>query len=121
MTTMAALPPDLSRLGDELTAATTRALEERRRRRRRLTRALAIAVASAGAALMCFAILPPTPSAPAPERQWAMRLTTMPLDSQSLYAVVPSPPDRPVGTARVRHRRSEPRPAVPLRLMRHWE
>jgi hypothetical protein len=118
---MAALPPDLSRLGDELTAAAARVLEERRRRRRRLAGASATATAGVAAALVCFAVL--TPGTPAPERQWAMRLTTMPLASRSLGAVVPSPPARPPAAVarRSRSARVRPRSAVPLRPLRLWE
>ena len=117
---MAALPPDLSRLGDALTAATAYALEKRRRRRRLLVHASA----SVSAALACFAILVPAEPAPEPQ-QWAMRLVTMPLAARSLDAVVPSPPARrplePAVARRQRSGRVHPVPATPQRLLRLWD
>jgi hypothetical protein len=58
--TMVPLPEDLSRLGDELTAAAVRALEERRRRRRLLARGCACAVSG----LLTLAVLAPAALTP---------------------------------------------------------
>jgi hypothetical protein len=61
---MVPMPPDLSRLGDELTAATSRAVAERRRRRRRLARALT----SAAAGLLSLIVLAPAALTPDGQR-----------------------------------------------------
>jgi hypothetical protein len=58
------MPPDLSRLGDELTAATSRAVDERRRRRRRFARALT----SAAAGLLSLVVLAPAALTPDGQR-----------------------------------------------------
>ena len=58
--TMIPLPPDLSRLGDELTAAAGRALVERRRRRRLAARTCA----SAMSAVLAIAVLAPSTLSP---------------------------------------------------------
>jgi hypothetical protein len=58
------MPPDLSRLGDELTAAAARAVAERRRRRRRLARALT----SAAAGLLSVVALAPAALSPDGQR-----------------------------------------------------
>jgi hypothetical protein len=57
---MVVLPPDLSRLGDELTAAAARAVAERRRRRRRVVRALS----SAAAGILTVVTLAPAALSP---------------------------------------------------------
>jgi hypothetical protein len=57
---MVHMPPDLSRLGDELTAAAARAVAERRRRRRRL----AHGAATAAAALLSVVVLAPAALSP---------------------------------------------------------
>jgi hypothetical protein len=57
---MVPLPPDLSRLGDELTAAAGRALDERRRRRRLLARAAACSLA----AILTLVLLAPASLSP---------------------------------------------------------
>jgi membrane associated rhomboid family serine protease len=67
--TMVPLPPDLSRLGDELTAAAVRALDERRRRRRMLARCCACAIAG----LLTLAFL--APAALSPGRSGAILAT----------------------------------------------
>jgi hypothetical protein len=54
---MVLLPPDLSQLGDELTAAAARAVAERRRRRRRVARAL---TSGAAGLLTVLALAPAT-------------------------------------------------------------
>jgi hypothetical protein len=61
---MVPMPPDLSRLGDELTAAATRAVVERRSRRRRLARALT----SAAAGLLSLVVLAPAALTPDGQR-----------------------------------------------------
>jgi hypothetical protein len=61
---MVPMPPDLSRLGDELTAATSRAVAERRSRRRRLARALT----SAAAGLLSLVVLAPAALTPDGQR-----------------------------------------------------
>jgi hypothetical protein len=66
---MVPMPPDLSRLGDELTAAASRAVAERRSRRRRLARALT----STAAGLLCLVVL--APAALSPDGQRASLLT----------------------------------------------
>jgi hypothetical protein len=55
------LPPDLTRLGDELTGAVARAVEARRRRRALLTRGAATAVAG----VLAIAVLAPAALGPA--------------------------------------------------------
>jgi hypothetical protein len=57
---MVVLPPDLSRLGDELTAAAARTVAERRRRRRRVLRAMS----SAAAGILTVVILAPAALSP---------------------------------------------------------
>jgi hypothetical protein len=81
---MVVLPPDLSRLGDELTAATARALDERRRRRHRAARASACVVAG----IVSLAALAPTWTGQDP------RSAMMPL-AGTLDTVLVRPPDRP--------------------------
>jgi hypothetical protein len=88
--TMVPLPEDLSRLGDELTQAAGRALEERRRRRRLLARG----GASALSGVLVFAVL--APAALSPGRQ-----AGAPFTSEAMSAVLVRPPDRrPVLLAR---------------------
>jgi hypothetical protein len=77
------LPPDLSRLGDELTAAAGRALDERHRRRRLLARICA----SASAAVLAIAVL--TPAALSPGLQLAS-----PFAEEDMGTVLARPPDR---------------------------
>jgi hypothetical protein len=79
---MVVLPPDLSRLGDEITAAATRAVNERRRRYRRASRACACVVAG----LVSLAVLAPTGAGPDPR--------SLPLVG-ALDTVLVRPPDRP--------------------------
>jgi hypothetical protein len=55
------LPPDLSRLGDELTGAAARSLDARRHRRALIGRGAATAVAG----LLAFAVLSPAALGPA--------------------------------------------------------
>jgi hypothetical protein len=57
---MVVLPPDLSRLGDELTAAAARTVAERRRRRRRIARAMS----SAAAGILTVVTLAPAALSP---------------------------------------------------------
>jgi hypothetical protein len=57
---MVVLPPDLSRLGDELAAAAARAVAERHRRRRRMVRAMS----SAAAAILTVVTLAPAALSP---------------------------------------------------------
>ena len=81
---MVVLPPDLSRLGDEITAAATRAVNERRRRYRRASRACACVAAG----LVSLAVLAPTGAGPDP------RSAMSPLVG-ALDTVLVRPPDRP--------------------------
>jgi hypothetical protein len=78
------LPPDLSRLGDELTAAAGRARDERRRRRRLLARICASALAG----ILAIAVL--APAALSPGLQLAP-----PLAQEATGAVLARPPERP--------------------------
>jgi hypothetical protein len=77
------MPPDLSRLGDELTAATSRAVAERRNRRRRLTRALT----SAAAGLLSLVVLAPAALSPDGQRSVLVR------DAPDTLVI--RPPERP--------------------------
>jgi hypothetical protein len=81
---MVPLPPDLSRLGDELTAAAGRALEERRRRRRLLARSCASALSG----ILTIAVLAPAALSPGSG-------SGSPLAQESLATVLVRPPDRP--------------------------
>jgi hypothetical protein len=84
------LPPDLSRLGDELTAAAARALDERHRQRRLVARICA----SALAAVLAIAFL--TPAALSP----GLRLAS-PFAQEATGTVLVRPPERrPVLVAR---------------------
>ena len=104
------LPPDLSRLGDELTAATARAGAERRRKRRLLARICA----SALSAIFAIAVL--TPAALGPGLQLAS-----PFAQEDDSTVLARTPDRrPVLVAReepgsVVARPPERRPVLPVR------
>jgi hypothetical protein len=80
--TMVPLPEDLSRLGDELTAAASRALYERRRRRRLLARGSASALSG----VLVFAALAPAALSPGPQSPFA---------EEAMSAVLVRPPDRP--------------------------
>jgi hypothetical protein len=80
---MVPLPPDLSRLGDELTAAAARAVAERRSRRRRCARALT----SAAAGLASLVVL--APAALTPDSGGRSLLA-----QESADAVLVRPPDR---------------------------
>jgi len=103
------LPPDLSRLGDELTAATARALDERRRQRRLLARICA----SALSAIVAIAVLAPAALSP------GLQLAS-PLVQEDVSTVLARPPDRrPVLVAReepetVLARPPERRPVLPV-------
>jgi hypothetical protein len=81
---MVPLPPDLSRLGDELTAATARALDQRRRRRRLVARAAACALAG----MLTIIALAPTAVSPA-QRSAAL------LAQEPMHTVLVRLPDRP--------------------------
>ncbi len=76
------LPPDLSRLGDELTVAVS-AASERRRRRTRMAARLAVTVAAAAAA---FSALTPQASSPGGQRPL--------LDLDAAVASAGEPPER---------------------------
>jgi hypothetical protein len=78
------LPPDLSRLGDELTAAVGRARDERRRRRRLLARICASALSG----IFAMALL--TPAGLNPE----LRLAA-PFAQEAAATVLARPPDHP--------------------------
>jgi hypothetical protein len=82
---MVPIPPDLSRLGDELQAAAARAAAERRNRRRRLGRALT----SAAAGLLTVVVL--APAALGPESGATSLLT-----AESGNVLVRPPDRRPV-------------------------
>jgi hypothetical protein len=87
---MVPLPEDLSRLGDELTAAAGRTLDERRRRRRLLTRG----GASALSGVLVFAVLAPAALSPGLQ-------SATPFAQEAMNAVLVRPPDRrPVLVAR---------------------
>jgi hypothetical protein len=86
---MVPMPPDLSRLGDELTAAASRAVAERRRRRRRLARALT----SAAAGLLTLVVL--APAALTPDGQRASLLGATDATLVRLPARPPVPSVRP--------------------------
>ena len=87
---MVPLPPDLSRLGDELTAAAGRALEERRRRRRLLARSCASALSG----ILAIAVLAPAALSPGSQ-------SASPLAQEAMGTVLVRPPDRrPVLVAR---------------------
>jgi len=82
--TMSPLPPDLSQLGDELTAAAGRALAERRRRRRLLARICASAVSG----VLAIAVLAPAALSPGPQM-------ASPFAEEASSTVLARPPDRP--------------------------
>src|SRR5919206_2891940 len=85
---MAPLPPDLSRLGDELTAAAARSLERRRRRRLRVGAVGACAVMVALAVLASGTLRPPS----------RRLLAATPTADATISGVVVRLPDRrPVG------------------------
>jgi hypothetical protein len=87
---MVPLPDDLSRLGDELTAAAGRALDERRRRRRLLARSSASALSG----IVAFAVLAPAALSPGLQ-------SATPFAQEAMSAVLVRPPDRrPVLVAR---------------------
>jgi hypothetical protein len=97
---MVPMPPDLSRLGDELTAAASRAVAERRARRRRLARALT----SAAAGLLSLVVLAPAALTPDGQRASLLAVTDAVLVRLPERPPVPSvrpapdlahPPDRP--------------------------
>ncbi len=92
---MVPIPPDLSRLGDELTAAAARAVAERRSRRRRVARSLT----SAAAGLLSLIVL--APAALSPDGQRASLLA-----NEVAGTVLVRLPDRPP-VARVRAVRYE--------------
>ena len=106
---MSPLPPDLSRLGDELTAAAGRALDERRRRRRLLARICASAVSG----ILAIAVLAPAALSP------GLQLAS-PFAEEAGGTVLARPPDRrPVLVAReapetVLARPPERRPLLPV-------
>jgi hypothetical protein len=81
---MSPLPPDLSQLGDELTAAAGRALAERRRRRRLLARTCASAVSG----VLAIAVLAPAALSP------GLQLAS-PFAEEASGAVLARPADRP--------------------------
>jgi hypothetical protein len=88
--TMVPLPEDLSRLGDELTAAAGRTLEERRRRRRLLARGSASALSG----ILAIAVLAPAALGPGLQ-------SATPFAQEAMSAVLVRPPDRrPVLVAR---------------------
>jgi len=87
--TMVPLPEDLSRLGDELTAAAGRTLDERRRRRRLLARGSASALSG----VLVFAVLAPAALSPGLE-------SATPLASDAMSVLVRPPDRRPVLVAR---------------------
>jgi hypothetical protein len=103
------LPPDLSRLGDELTAAAGRALDARRRRQRLLARTCASLLAG----ILAIAVL--APAALSPGSQLAP-----PVAQEASSTVLARPPDRrPVGVEReapenVLVRLPERRPLLPV-------
>jgi hypothetical protein len=113
--TMVPLPDDLSGLGDELTAAVSRTLDERRRRRRLLARAGASAVAGV---LVCVAL---APAALSPGLQSAT-----PFAAEAMSAVLVRPPERPpvllaqeaIQTGMVLVRPPDRRPLLPVRVHR---
>jgi hypothetical protein len=80
--TMVPLPEDLSRLGDELTAAAGRTLDERRRRRRLLARG----GASALSGVLAIAVLAPAALSPGAQSRVASEVTG---------SFVVRPPERP--------------------------
>jgi hypothetical protein len=82
--TMGPLPPDLSRLGDELTAAAARALDERRRRRRMLSRGCASALSG----VLAIAVLAPAALSPGPPSATSLR-------GEAMSAVLVRLPARP--------------------------
>src|SRR4051812_35955889 len=87
---MSPLPPDLSELGDELTAAAGRALAERRRRRRLLARICA----SAASGILAIAVAAPAALSP------GLQLAS-PFAQEAASTVLARPPDRrPVEVAR---------------------
>jgi hypothetical protein len=108
------LPPDLSRLGDELTAAAGRALDERRRRRRLLARICASALSG----ILAIAVL--APSALSPGLQLAS-----PFAQEATGTVLARPPDRrPVQVAseapeNVLVRLPDRRPLLPVVVRRN--
>jgi hypothetical protein len=107
------LPPDLSRLGDELTAAAGRALDERRRRRRLRARICVSALSG----ILAIAVLAPTALSP------GLQLAT-PFAEEAAGAVLARPPDRrPVEVAReapenVLVRLPDRRPLLPVVVRR---
>ena len=86
------LPPDLARIGDELAAATVRALDRRRRRQELLRRA---AVTAAAAALALAAL---APSALGPAVRAPDDLEQLMTSSSAAQASVPVACDHPRGT-----------------------
>jgi hypothetical protein len=84
------LPPDLSRLGDELTEAAGRALDERSRRRRLLARICGSALSG----ILAIAVLAPAALSP------GLQLAS-PFAQEATSTVLARPPDRrPVYVAR---------------------
>jgi hypothetical protein len=82
--TMVPLPDDLSELGDELTAAVGRTLDERRHRRRLLARA----GTSALSGLLVFVVLAPAGLSPGLQ-------SATPFAADPMSAVLVRPPERP--------------------------
>jgi hypothetical protein len=81
---MVPLPDDLSQLGDELTAAACRTLDERRRRRRLLARAGTSAVSG----ILVIVALAPAGLGPALQ-------SATPFAPEAMSAVLVRPPQRP--------------------------
>jgi len=108
---MVPLPDDLSELGDELTAAVGRTLDERRHRRRLLARA----GTSALSGLLVFVVLAPAGLGPGLE-------SATPFASEAMSAVLVRPPQRPplliareaVDTGMVLVRPPDRRPLLPV-------
>jgi hypothetical protein len=86
---MVPLPEDLSRLGDELTAAASRTLDERRRRRRLLARGGASAVSG----ILACAVLAPAALSPGLQ-------SATPFAQEAMNVLVRPPDRRPVLVAR---------------------
>jgi hypothetical protein len=113
--TMVPLPDDLSGLGDELTAAVGRTLDERRRRRRLLARAGASALSGL---FVCIVL---APAALSPGLQSAT-----PFAAEAMSAVLVRPPERPpvllareaVETGMVLVRPPDRRPLLPVAARR---
>ena len=109
---MVPLPEDLSRLGDELTVAASRTLEERRRRRRLLARG----GASALSGIMAIAIMAPAALSPGLQ-------SATPFAAQEAMNVLVRPPDRrpvllardvPADSGPILVRPPDRRPVVPV-------